>query len=196
MINELRHSFDYVDGALYWKNNRTNTKLIGQRAGCIKNDYCAIGFNGKKFQEHRLIVLWHGKVIGENDVVHHIDGNKLNNRIENLVVWDHDFHKNWHIAQRANPICAKFKIGGLYNKEYLRAMSSPSGSIRSHKRGPKGPRTKPKTEDEKKAYRREYYQKNKQRILNDMKAYYKKNREDRLAYQREYDASQTKKNSL
>jgi hypothetical protein len=71
----LRSIFNYKDGALYWKNNK--------KAGSIRNDKRVhITINYKAYKSHRLIFLMHYGYLPE--MIDHIDGNPLNNRIENL----------------------------------------------------------------------------------------------------------------
>jgi hypothetical protein len=83
LTREFLHSLlDYRDGTLFWKVNRGKAR-VGDKAGCIGNrGYVLIVINGRQRMSHRLIWIMHG-----NDPVpmlDHIDGNQLNNRIENL----------------------------------------------------------------------------------------------------------------
>ena len=75
---------EYVDGCLFWKNDQGNVKA-GSRAGGVGLDshgYRRVGIKSKIYLEHRLIyVMHHGEYPKEID---HIDGNKTNNKIENL----------------------------------------------------------------------------------------------------------------
>lgn len=51
----------------------------------------------KKFQVHRKIVEQHiGRKLTTDEIVHHIDGNKTNNTIENLQVMTRSEHINLH----------------------------------------------------------------------------------------------------
>jgi len=52
-----------------------------------KNKYPHITFNGRKIRLHRHIMEEHlGRILQENEHVYHINGDSLDNRIENLVV--------------------------------------------------------------------------------------------------------------
>jgi len=72
----LHEKFDYCDGNLY-------RKTTGKKAGTIDSKgYSAITVNRKIYRGHRLIFLYHHGYLPE--IIDHIDGNRLNNRIENL----------------------------------------------------------------------------------------------------------------
>ena len=78
----LHELFEYRDGSLYWKVTRPHV-YIGKEAGCIGDrGYSRIVINNKMYRTHRIIFLMHhGYLPTEID---HIDGDKLNNKIENL----------------------------------------------------------------------------------------------------------------
>jgi hypothetical protein len=75
-------AFDYQDGQLIRKIGRKGE--IGSVAGCIHKGtgYVHIKIKAKSFKAHRLTFLYHYGYLPE--LVDHIDGNRLNNRIENL----------------------------------------------------------------------------------------------------------------
>ena len=71
----------------------------------LKSKYKAIKVNGKKIDLHRHIMQSHlGRQLGFNECVHHIDGNKLNNNLENLVVIDRGSHMKHHIENGDIPM--------------------------------------------------------------------------------------------
>lgn len=66
-----------------------------------EHPYC-----GKKgyVREHRLIMESHiGRILLPTEVVHHINSNKLDNRIENLMLFNSNSdHQSFHAKQRKN----------------------------------------------------------------------------------------------
>lgn len=64
----------------------------------IKSGYVLIHKNGKYFMEHRLIVEKKiGRKLLKSERVHHIDSNKQNNKIENLMVFKNNkAHSSFH----------------------------------------------------------------------------------------------------
>lgn len=82
---QAKELFEYKDGALYWKKLCTNKtkQRIGEKAGYIhKHGYRIISFYGKQYKAHRLMFLYHHGYIPE--FIDHINGDRADNRIENL----------------------------------------------------------------------------------------------------------------
>jgi len=74
--------FEYKNGNLYWKINRSMMK-VGDQAGNINDrGYSYVGINNRKYSTHRIIFLMHYGYMPE--CIDHIDGNKANNNIKNL----------------------------------------------------------------------------------------------------------------
>jgi len=86
--NRWEKIFDYKDGNLIWKIKPTKSRVkIGQLAGKQKPDlagYKKVGFKLKTYLVHRVIWELHHGPIPKNLVIDHINGNKLDNHIENL----------------------------------------------------------------------------------------------------------------
>jgi hypothetical protein len=81
---EAQECFDYKDGILYWKFRAANRIKVGSPAGSIdpSTGYHKTYVYGKFYKTHRVIFLYHHGYLPE--FVDHIDGNKINNKIENL----------------------------------------------------------------------------------------------------------------
>jgi hypothetical protein len=56
---------------------------VGDRAGW-DGLYRRVSINSVNYQEHRIIWLWHGNEIPDGMQIDHINGDKHDNRIENL----------------------------------------------------------------------------------------------------------------
>jgi hypothetical protein len=82
---DVTDCFENRDGYLYWKGVRheNNQQMMDKPAGSIhKTGYRHITWRGKVHKAHRLIFMLHyGYLPPEVD---HINGNRADNRIENL----------------------------------------------------------------------------------------------------------------
>ena len=66
----------YQDGVLYWKKTGLTAAYRDAKG------YARVGIGGKRYLQHRIIyLLFHGHL---PPMIDHIDGNTLNNKIENL----------------------------------------------------------------------------------------------------------------
>lgn len=78
----VKQLLEYRDGELYWKVSRGKAK-VGAKAGYLNQiGYFQTQVNGKLYLNHRLIFLMHHGYLPQ--YLDHIDGNTLNNKIENL----------------------------------------------------------------------------------------------------------------
>jgi len=84
LTQDLLHElFEYRDGVLYWKVAKAKRIKAGDAAGCLNaTGYLCTRINEKKYRNHRIIFLMHYGYLPQ--FLDHIDGNRLNNRIENL----------------------------------------------------------------------------------------------------------------
>ena len=82
--------FRYEDGDLYWLprddvNKRWNTKHAGTKAGRLHHTgYIYLTCNNKRPLAHRIIWEMFNGAIPDGLTIDHINGNKSDNRIENL----------------------------------------------------------------------------------------------------------------
>ena len=81
---KLQELFDYRNGELYWKERIHSSIDLSKPAGFIGyGGYRSIRIEGKDYRAHRLVWKYHyGK--DPKEFIDHIDGNKINNNIENL----------------------------------------------------------------------------------------------------------------
>ena len=122
----LHQLFEYREGKLYWKIQRTNKTKAGMLVGSFA-EYNTVCLNRKKIGVHRIVfMMFHGYM---PDFIDHIDGNRLNNKIENLrpatniqnqqnaklSVKNTSGYKNVCWAKSHN----KWKISLLINKKFV-----------------------------------------------------------------------------
>ena len=56
-----------------------------------------LGMNGTTHPYHRVLVESHiGRLLKDDEVVHHVNGDPSDNRLENLVIMDYDDHMAYH----------------------------------------------------------------------------------------------------
>ncbi|MFM6975720.1 MAG: HNH endonuclease signature motif containing protein [Sphingobacteriaceae bacterium] len=92
-IERINTLLSYRDGMLFWRVDRGGHVKVGERAGNVHKStgYRHIGIDGRQFREHQIIwMLAKQEELPTRDengyelVMDHIDGDPLNNRIENL----------------------------------------------------------------------------------------------------------------
>ena len=83
-VDLLNHLFEYdkETGNLIWKIQQRGIRK-GSIAGSVKSHgYLCVGINYKSYRAHRLVFLMHKGYLPKT--IDHINGDKLDNRIENL----------------------------------------------------------------------------------------------------------------
>lgn len=84
--------YNPLTGVFLWINS-SNKKVIGNTAGSIKKDRCGISYlriqiNNRRYSCHRLAWIYTYGSIPDKMEIDHIDGNGLNNSINNLRLVD------------------------------------------------------------------------------------------------------------
>lgn len=78
----LKQLVDYVDGMLVAKTNSKCRKVGDTLSSLTDKGYLRSSVCGKSYRVHRLVFLYHHGYMPIQ--VDHIDGNRMNNKIENL----------------------------------------------------------------------------------------------------------------
>jgi hypothetical protein len=140
--DNLKDYFTYKDGNLFWKRQPSRRITVGSIAGNLtERGYIQVKVFNKRFYAHRIIFfMFNGYFPQELD---HIDGNKSNNRIENLrdstksqnnmnskkrkdntsgtkgITWDKRCNK-WKVQGQANNI--KYYLGRYDDMELAKKV--------------------------------------------------------------------------
>lgn len=113
---------------LYTYGDPLKTKWRPKGSGQIFHGYKLITVNGKQVREHRVIMEQHlGRKLKPfpQEIVHHINGNTLDNRIENLKLTTQSLHSSNHLRKHfiknGKKQCSKCKqvipITGFYKQK-------------------------------------------------------------------------------
>ena len=130
----LLELFDYRDGELYWKVRKAAKIKIGDRAGNVTvRGYRDVKIDGKSCKSHRLIFLYHYGYLPE--FLDHIDGNPLNNKIDNLreaTSQENSMNRKKDKSYGGKPTLSKYK-GVSWRKESQKwKVSIMIGEKRKH----------------------------------------------------------------
>jgi hypothetical protein len=126
MVN-WSYYFNYANGKLFWGVKPSNGVAEGDEAGHLTaKGYRCVHFKGKHYKIHRIIYEMHHGEIPEDMVIDHINGDKADNRIENLqcVTDRYNLHRN----SRGSVIKYRRKYKATRNQEYLGLFGTLCGA--------------------------------------------------------------------
>jgi len=99
-MENFKDFFEYRDGKLYWKKTVNHRAVAGNEAGYYNKNlgYRKISLGYKQYYTHRVVwFLHHGK--WPDKQIDHINGDRLDNRIENL----RDVSQQVNLINRSKP---------------------------------------------------------------------------------------------
>ena len=117
-----------------------NRRAVGSK-GWIEHGYRYICFEGTRIAEHRhLVQQREGRKLASNEVVHHVDGDPINNDLSNLVILTRSEHnrlhrtgatgRSWTDAEKAR--AADLSSAGMTIQEVSDALGRPFSSTRRY----------------------------------------------------------------
>lgn len=123
-----------------WRRFVRGHNRRGKGSGWIENGYRYISVNGRKIGEHRWVVEQReGRKLTSREHVHHVNGDELENRSENLIVLSVAEHarlrcgmkwKRWSSEEIAR--ARELKAAGLSVQDVAKAMGRGISSTTRH----------------------------------------------------------------
>ena len=103
--------------------------------GFVKNQYKRMKVNGRCIDEHRFVVERHlGRKLASNEVVHHRNGDKRDNRLENLEVMTRLQHLRHHGFEALHSVEARQKTANMLRGKRPRIAPLSDESVRAIRR--------------------------------------------------------------
>ena len=101
-----------------WRKHKDPLKTLKKPngSGSISRGFKRITVNGEHVREHRYLMEQHlGRRLNTSEVIHHLNGNKSDNRIENLIVLTQSQHIKLHYKQ--GDICNNGRPCGSFSEK-------------------------------------------------------------------------------
>ena len=130
--------YEYRDGDLYWKVDSGKNKLKGKLAGGLApSGYRSVCAQGTACYAHRVVWEMHNGQIADNMEIHHINGNRDDNRIENLEMVTHqrNLHlkesKGYHYNKKSGKYYSTIRVDGSV-PQWLGSFDTPEEARKAY----------------------------------------------------------------
>lgn len=130
-IEKLKQTFRINENLELERKNKASGKwhIVKNKPNSHKG-YCQVAFNGTMCFYHRIIwCLYYGEDVKRGEIIDHKDGDRTNNKIENLRVCD----INQNSYNRKRPCNNKVGLKGVHwNKEKRKYVAKINERGKSH----------------------------------------------------------------
>jgi hypothetical protein len=109
-------------GLFFWKVTLGSRARAGDMAGSRSNGYIKIGVDGTQFSAHRLAwVYQYGAMADEGMDIDHIDGDKSNNKIQNLRLVSRAHNSQNRVVAQSS---SRVRVLGVSSRKAIRRYSA------------------------------------------------------------------------
>ena len=122
----LREKFEYIATHWFLKDGIVCSLQTGDPISSFINEtghlLVSLALKGRRCSTVKLhqaaFMLYHNRPIGEGMIIHHIDGNPLNNHPSNLVELTHSQHRRIHAFQCDDPMLGISLAGNAWRYQW------------------------------------------------------------------------------